>query len=86
MHMSTGSAEERLIEAAIFDLLARKYPAQLAEDEVISQVSRDPGDVQCELSVIDALRQLQADQLIRRLGQCWAATLAAVKAYELLES
>ncbi len=81
-----GHDDPRLTERAILHLLVRSYPAQLSDDEVVSQISRDPGGGDEALCVTDALRQLQADQLIRRYGRCWVATHAAVRAYALLEN
>lgn len=86
MQVPSCPDEINLTQTAIFYLLVRGYPAQLSTQEIYSQISQDPDAQRPDIRVVDALRQLQADQLVRRHGACWAATLAAVKAYALLES
>ncbi|MGH2905891.1 MAG: hypothetical protein ACRDKI_03880 [Solirubrobacterales bacterium] len=72
-----------LLEATIFRLLVDNYPALYSRIEIVSQISRDPDDELEAVPVEDALQQLRADQLIRKHGHCWSATLAAVRASAL---
>lgn len=85
MPAPTAHDDPKMMQAAILHLLVGNYPANYSDQEVISQISRDPDGDLAVLEVTDAIRQLQADQLIRRHGRFWAASLAAIKAYALLE-
>lgn len=73
------------IEALVLDLLIRHYPAQLSEADIAAHIAT-AGDDQNSASIVtqDALRQLQADRLVRLHGRYFAASLVAVKAQQLL--
>lgn len=71
---------------AILNALVTNYPALYSDDDVLASVAIDPDEGRDEVAVKDALKQLRADQLIRRHeNRYWSASPVAVKLYSLLE-
>ncbi len=85
MPVTPARDDHKITRRAILRLLLGGYPAQYSDGDVIAQISRDPDDPGQAIDINDALRQLQADRLIRRHGRYWAASRVAVQAHVLLD-
>lgn len=81
----TTADQQAITKRALFQLLVMNYPAQLSEGDLIAQIARDPADATDAVAVLDALRDLQADRLVRRHGRFCAASRTGVAAVELIE-
>lgn len=77
-------APARTTKRATLQLLVAGYPAHYSDGDVIAQIARDPESKTEAVDVKDALRELQADRLVRRHGRYWAASGSAVAATKLL--
>jgi hypothetical protein len=79
---SQGPAEE-LLAAVVLHVLLGEPRQELSLKQIVLACERDPTAPEDLQSVTDALQGLAEDGLVRLHGTRFAATRAAIRAYEL---